>query len=297
MLNKPTIFKEALDALLGSDIIPASEFDAEAFELDSLDIAKRAFWSANVESFRFLQRARDFLTDTLGEITEEVENSQGKHIALKGGGRARFVRVMREFMIEEGLAENEEEFQEVNQQDIRDIRSERRLKLIYETNMQQAYGYGQYKQGQHPAVLTRFPAQRFVRDRGVEEPRPRHLESEGEVRLKSDVAYWADFQNDPEIGGFGVPWAPFGFYSGMGLQDVDREEAAILGLDLEAPAPPAPPVKGLNDKFNTAVSNLDDDVKKRLIEELRGFKAKDARKAGADAALRVRQAKDKLILE
>jgi len=53
--------------------------------------------------------------------------------------------------------------------------------------------------------------------------RERHAESEGEVRLKSDTEYWATSQNDPEIGRFNVPWSPFGFHSGMGLEDVRDE--------------------------------------------------------------------------
>lgn len=55
-------------------------------------------------------------------------------------------------------------------------------------------------------------------------PRPRHAAHEGEVRLKTDEAWWAAYQNDLEIGGFGVPWEPYGFYSGMGQEDVAREE-------------------------------------------------------------------------
>ncbi len=61
------------------------------------------------------------------------------------------------------------------------------------------------------------------------------------MRLKTDTAYWADYQNAEEIGGFGVPWPPFGFNSGMSMEDVSREEAAKLGL----------PVAGVSPRENT----------------------------------------------
>jgi len=170
-------------------------------------------------------------------------------------------------MIKEGMVTGEDEFFEVDQNDITDIRSENRLRLIYDTNIRQAYGYGQWKQGQTPAILRRFPAQRFVRDRQVFMERPRHAESEGEVRLKSDTAYWSDYQNDPKIGGFGVPWAPFGFRSGMGLRDVTREEAIALGIKVEAIKPDT--TQNLNSNLSSSVKKMDPELKNKLVKELR----------------------------
>ena len=122
----------------------------------------------------------------------------------------------------------EKEIRDTNQGDLEDVRSEARLRLIFNTNLRQAYGYGQGRQGMRPAVRRAFPAARFVRVRDVGEPRPRHLEHEGEVRLKTDRGWWAGYRNDPLTGGFGVPWEPYGFHSGMGQEDVSREEAEQL---------------------------------------------------------------------
>lgn len=296
MITRPRTFKEAIEFILGKQEVPSDEWDADLWRGEEREVALRAFFSSRVENARFLDRARSFLFDTLAGTTEKVVGPDGvERIALRGGDRATFVRRMREFMIREGMVSGEEEFFRVNDRDVRDIRSERRLRLIYDTNMRQAYGYGQWKQGQTPAILRRFPAQRFVRDREVFIERPRHAKHEGDVRLKSDEEYWADYQNDPAIGGFGVPWPPFGFGSGMGVRDVSREEARELGLQVDEPQPV--PEKGLNTGLSASVKKMDSDLKKKLIAELRGFKAKDAGEAGRQAALRVRERKGRVEVE
>ena len=288
MINKPMPFKEAIGFILNKEIIPESEWDAQDWRDQEDDVSLRAFWSSRVENARFLDRAQAFLFDTLANTTEKVVGPDGvERIALRGGDRATFVRRMREFMIKEGMVTDEEEFFEVDQKDITDIRSEERLRLIYDTNIRQAYGYGQWKQGQTPAILRRFPAQRFVRDRQVMMERPRHSESEGEVKLKSDTAYWADYQNDPEIGGFGVPWAPFGFRSGMGLRDVNREEAIALGLDVEALKPDT--TKNLNSNLSSSVKKMDPGIKAKLIAELRQKSKEAGERSRAASARRIKE--------
>ena len=59
--------------------------------------------------------------------------------------------------------------------------------------------------------------------------RERHAQAEGEVRRWDDFDFWL-YQNSPEIGGFGVPWGPFGFNSYMYQVPVKRKEAERLGL-------------------------------------------------------------------
>lgn len=288
MITKPIPFNEAISFILEKDTLPSDEWNPDIWRGEEQDVSLRAFWSSRVENARFLDRAQAFLFDTLANTTEKVVGPDGvERIALRGGDRATFVRRMREFMIKEGMVAGEDEFFEVDQKDITDIRAENRLRLIYDTNIRQAYGYGQWKQGQTPAILRRFPAQRFVRDRKVMMERPRHSKSEGEVRLKSETAYWSDYQNDPKIGGFGVPWAPFGFNSGMGLRDVTREEAIALGLDVEVIKPDT--TKNLNSNLSSSVKNMDPELKKKLIAEMRQ-KSKDAgERSRAASARRIKE--------
>ncbi|MCW1885622.1 hypothetical protein OKA04_12860 [Luteolibacter flavescens] len=279
MIDTPTFFEEALRFLLEKNPHP-EEWDAADWAAERPAVRVRSFFASRVESARFLDRAQGLIFDYLAKVRDEVMTPDGEHTtALRVGGREDFVMLMRRFMIEEGMA-REEEFKGVVQGDVEDIRSVSRLRLIFDTNVRQAYGYGQWRQGMKPVVRRSFPAARFVRVRGVLEPRKRHLAHEGEVRLKTDVDWWAKYQNDPKIGGFGVPWGPYGFHSGMGQEDVSREEATKLGLFNRQPQDnqpetrpveqPEKPLPGLNEGLQASVRGMDPEVRRRLLEELRG---------------------------
>lgn len=282
-------FEEAILSILEREPDP-QKWDSRAWSLRERELRQRAFFSAKVENARFLDRAQGAIFDFLAGTTEKVVGPDNvERTALRVGGRADFVRQMREFMVAEGMVPAEEAFAGINQDDITDIRSEERLRLIFDTNVRQAYGFGDYAQGMKPAVLRRYPAARLIRERGVAEPRPRHAANEGEVRLKTDKAWWADYINAEEIGGFGVPWGPYGFRSGMGQQDVSREEAQALGLDVDSVLPPKPPK--LTDGVKASTKGMDPKLKAKLLGELRqgrGDAMENARQAGRAAAERAR---------
>ena len=64
-------------------------------------------------------------------------------------------------------------------------------------------------------------------------------------------------------------WGPWGFNSGMGIEDVDREEAIKLGLKVDD----VEPTKGeLNDNLTYSTKTMDDDVKAKLRKELEALK-------------------------
>lgn len=282
MITRPMPFKEAILYLLNKDPNP-SEWDSTMWAAEYPAVKVRSFFSAKVENARFLDRAQAAIFDYMARTTEEVVGPDGvTRRALRTTGRADFVRQMRQFMVREGMA-TEKELWLTDQNDIEDIKSEARLRLIFDTNVRQAYGYGQWRQGMTPAVRRAFPAARFVRVRGVGIPRPRHAAHEGEIRKKTDTAWWARYQNDPQIGGFGVPWGPYGFGSGMGQEDVSADELRRQGIDYDVfpsqwkkptdgPAPADDDGKpfGLNSKFAVTVRNMDPEVRRRLIEELQG---------------------------
>lgn len=265
MITRPLSFEEAIRFLLDKEQLPA-EWDAAEWQSQDPEFRRKAFFSANVENARFLDRAQGLLFDFLAKVRDDVTLPNGmKSTVLRVGSRADFVMLMRDFMIEEGMADVEE-FQDVNQKDIGDIRSMARLNLIFDTTVRQAYGYGHWKQGMAPAVRAAFPAARLIRDKGVMEPRPRHQEHLGDVRLKSDIAWWADYQNDRDIGGFGVPWGPYGFNSGVNQEDVSREEAAELGIYAEPSSPVETP--GFNERTSASTKGMSPELKAKLKAEL-----------------------------
>jgi hypothetical protein len=157
---------------------------------------------------------------------------------------------------------------------LRDITSEKRLALIFDTNVRAAQDYGYWKQGQDPDVLDAFPAQRFIRVLDVKDPRASHEQYEGQVALKSNLAFWLRINED-----FGVPWGPWGWGCGHDVEDVDRTEAEALGLI--QPGEPAQPVdKTFNDDLEAGTKNLDPDLVDWLGEEL-GDQVEIDRKSGA----------------
>lgn len=235
---KPLTFAEA-QAALGERHPVTSTLNSAKWADVPVGLRQRAFFSSEVENVRFLQRAQDFLGNFLAGTREE-------NGALKAGGRAQFVKQMMEFAVQEGMGPLDPR----EAGTIKDIRSQRRLELIFDTNVEQAQQFGYWKQGQDADVLDAFPAQRFIRERTVAKPRKYHEAALNEVRLKSDLPFWLALNPD-----FDVPWGPWGFGSGCGVEDVDREEAEALGL--LAPGEDATPVeKEVNEGLEASTRGL-----------------------------------------
>jgi len=252
--TQPIPFEEALDKL-GKRSVVGAALRSDQWSRVPTAIREGSFFSATIEDARFLQEAKGLLTAFLENGRERVTGPDGRErLALKTGGRAQFIEQAREFAQERGLGP----LDPVDTGTIKDIQSEQRLALIFDTQAKAANDYGYWKQGQDPDVLDEFPAQRFVRVVDVKAPRERHRQFEGEVRLKSDLAFWLSM-NDPEFGGFGVPWGPWGFNSGMDVEDVDRAEAEALGL-LEPGEQVEPVEQELNDTLAAGVRSLDPDM-------------------------------------
>lgn len=285
MITRPLPFAEAISFLLDKEQLPA-DWDAAAWQAQEPDFQTKAFFSSNVESARFLDRAQGWIFDHMAGVRETITQPDGTVVtALQTGGREHFVERMRAFMLAEGMAK-QEDLKDVNQKDVTDIRSMARLRLIFDTNVRQAYGYGQWKQGMTPAALKAFPAARLIRDRGVQEPRPRHQANLGEVLLKTDPR-WADYHNARDIGGFGVPWGPYGFNSGVTQEDVSESEARELGIN---PPQQTPKEKKIDDDLWASVRNIDPAIKRKLIAELEaGPKPRDIREVARAAAADTRR--------
>ena len=269
MIDRPSPFKEAVSFLLKKEPNP-QEWSSEDWSSQEAPVRVRSMFSAHVESARFLDRAQGLMFDFMVGTTDEVVGPDGvKRTVRRVGNRADFITAMQDFMEAEGMVKPGE-WKQVNRNDVTDIRSSRRLALIFDTNIRQAYGFGKWRQGMSPAVRKAFPAARFIREQKVGEKRARHSVSEGDVQLKTDYDYWAKFQNDPLIGGFGVPWGPYGFGSGMGQEDVPRAEAEKRGLMKpdEPVGPPKEPQPEFNDSVWANFKDMDPELKKKLVEEL-----------------------------
>lgn len=238
--DTPIPFLEAIAKLVRRKVIPSRANSAQWREV-SVALRERAFFSARVESARVLQGMQDYMQDFLE--ANRMENG-----GLVAQGRAEFVANMRELAIREGLGKIDPETGRIDpnirESDLTDIRSISRLQLIFDTQTEAAQEYGYFQQGQDPAILDVFPAQQFIRVRPVKAPRSYHQAAEGSIRRKDDLKFWLSMNRD-----FGVPWGPWGFGSGMGVEDVDRNEAIAAGVIREKDV-----VKPIEKKFNDGLS-------------------------------------------
>jgi hypothetical protein len=129
-----------------------------------------------------------------------------------------------------------------------DITSYKRLGLIYEMNTQEAIEFGRWKARQDPDLLAAFPCWELVRVEHREIPRGYRKGPHGRLVEVPQESWPSRFaaaggrffdgrmiarKDDPvwvALSRFGRPWPPFDFNSGMGLMDVDRDEAERLGI-------------------------------------------------------------------
>jgi hypothetical protein len=244
-------FQEALDKLGGKSVITSPSSAADWSDVP-VALRERAFFSSRVESARFLQRGQDLIQDFLAGNREVLPDGQS---ALKMGGRARFVELMRELAIKEGMGDL------VDPKDrggLKDITSQKRLELIYDIQIKQAQGFGYRKQGMDPDVLDAYPAQRFIRVVDVKDPRDWHAQFEDKVFLKTSPI-WKAINQD-----FGVPWASWGWGCGHDVEDVDRDEAEAEGLlkPGEAVTPPAP--EDFNQDLKASTAGIEPELLQKM---------------------------------
>lgn len=222
---------------------------------------RRAFFSATIQSAKVLTRMRTYLIDWTMRTKEQVTNPTTGAIetVYKANGLADFREKITDLMLSEGLIDPEQ----LPDQSITNVASNARLALIFNTNREQASTFAQWQRRMSdPDWLDQFPAARFVRRPGATEPRPLHVANEGVVKKWNDP-FWLRM-NSADIGGFEVPWGPFGFNSYMVQQPVKRAEAEKLKVIKKGEKAMPPDVKylgvDLGQQFNANVESDIDDV-------------------------------------
>ena len=208
------------------DLLPTSLGSDEVRTHFAQDILRRSVFSARMESARYLAKIREVATAMLeGRISqadarntlEGLLDQMGHSMAAPGG--------------------------------LTNPASIRRLNLILETQTQMAASVAQLEE-QTPDVVAMWPAWELMRLEDRDAPRPDWAarwnlagESVGwdgalpthvggrMVALKSSPIWQALGQG---VGGFrdtlGNPYPPFAYSSGMGWEDLGRDECEALGL-------------------------------------------------------------------
>jgi len=220
-----------------------------------LALRERAQFSAGVESARVLQTIQDKLVASIGQVKEQVAHGEAFV------DRSSFVRDLRRIALEEGLGDGTGR--------ITDISSQARLRMIFDMQTDQAYGFARWKSSQQPGALDAFPAWRFVRVESRSRPRSdwgtRWVEA---CRAADDPAALRAFMQSgrmvalkgsdvwEKLSRFGTPWPPFDYSSGMGLENVDRTEAERLSL-IKPQEEQRPPQEKFNRNLEASAAGLD----------------------------------------
>lgn len=267
---EPILFREAIKKLGARSPIGA-QLSSKQWAAVPVALRDRAFFSATIESVRFLQSMRADLQDFLEANKAPVLNPDGSPkldragnpiTALKVGSKAKFIELQRRRAIKLGLGPLDPE----DAGTIKDIRSEKRLGLIFDIQIKSAQGYADRQQALDPDILDAFPGVRFIREREVRAERDAHRPFEGTVFLKTDVNMFLRINRD-----FGVPWGPFGWGCGHDIEDVDRETTDSLGLTQpNKPVPGAPAdgsIEPFNENLKASVRNLDPELQAFLKGE------------------------------
>jgi hypothetical protein len=252
----------------------AVKLSSSQWSLVPVQLRERAQFSAQVESARFLQAVQDKVRGRLAWATDKIAKSD----TAAGGNalfdRSSFIADMRAIAVEEGIDTTTPN----NYGTVRDIRSSKRLGLIWDMQTNQATEFSRWKMDNDPDVLDAWPAQRLVRIEARDNPRPasywrnrwadafsavggRGALADHMVALKTSPIW-------PKVSIFGTPWPPFAWGSGMGLEDVDRDEAESLGLI--SPRQQVPPGEdpGFNSGFELGARDLSPRLTDWLLRKL-----------------------------
>lgn len=216
MLSTPTALPTAIDALQRR-VPTGTRLGTADLDRLPLTIKRRSFFSAKVESVRFLALAKAELQKTVNQFGINRD-------------RASFIANLQAAAQDLGL---DREIDPQIKGTLLDITSRRRLGLIYDIQVGLAQGEAAHRAGiEDPDLFNFAPAQELVRVREVVEPRDwpaRWAEAGGQfyngrMIARKDNPIWS------AISRFGLPWPPFDFQSGMGVADVSRRDAITLGV-------------------------------------------------------------------
>lgn len=212
-----------------------------------VEVRERAFFSATVTHAEFLQEALDAVEAIVyGEADRATMRVQ--------------LRTMLDRMSYQPIPEDVGT--------IKDLRSDRRLNLILDTNAAQARAYGRHKLEQTPEALDAYPAAELVRVGALPiNPRPWLSKWQaaggkfygGRMIARKDDPVWSKSISAGGFNRFGTQYGPFDFNSGMRKKNIDREEAERLGV-LQPGEVVQPDEQGFNEHLSATADGLSDEL-------------------------------------
>lgn len=246
-INAPTPFREALRRLFVRRTMPTSMSTAQIQRLDG-DIQRGSLFSARTTLRGYLERVRETITTILDPKPGSRVREDGTPIT-EGMNMADARLALKRELQSLGYQPDPDK-----RGTIEDLSSDRRIELVVRTNTEISQSYGQWVQGQDPAVLDAFPAQELYRAGTPKVARDwkrrwrlaalasgdtdafRILGESGKLIARKDSPIWQALGDglglaaDEATDALHNPYPPFAFNSSMDVRDVDRTTAVDLGL-------------------------------------------------------------------
>lgn len=196
-------------------------------------VKDRAFWASRVSSLKFLRTCRDGIADVLAN----AKNDDGSFKS-----RAELVSSIMQAANDAGI--------NTGSRSVVNPGSEARANVIIDTNAGLAAGYADCMRTNTYGARLAFPAQELVRVEEREKPRDWHkkwVDKGGTIYPGNRMIALKDDPIWTDISAFGVPYPPFDYNSGMGVDDISYDEAVELGVIKPDYEPPKDsPLKSFN---------------------------------------------------
>lgn len=269
IFDEPVKFEEAIQSAELKSILPTS-LNSEWLQRLRPQWRERARFSARMANVDFLQRMDDLILKILTPVT--VERSPGEFV-VEGMDYAEA-----RLELKRTLESIEYKAPPGKEGTIEDISSDQRLNLIIDHNVKSAQNYGYWQQGQDPILLDEWPAQELYREEFREEPRnwrDRWTQAASASGDKIAASVWRrtgrfiarkDSGIWRALSRFGTPYPPFDFNSGMGIKDVDRDEAERLGV-IKPSETVTPQDRGFNQDLKMSTEVRSEALKKAIIDD------------------------------
>lgn len=220
IFTQPIPFADAVKYVRRKQLLPTN-LSSEQLMTIAPDLRERALFSARVENANILQGIQDRVEQLVTGLSPgpgQYSNPATERLEMKN--------LLDELDYRPAVGD---------EGTIKDLRTDRRLNLILDTQEKMATGYGQYLQSTDADIVDLWPCWELVRVEDRKEKRNwqerwvragGRLSGAGHDRMiaRKDDGIWQ------RISAFGLPQPPFDFGSGMGVEDVDRDTAIELGV-------------------------------------------------------------------
>lgn len=246
LFTDPIPFVEAIKHLFQKKVMPTNLGSADLKQL-SAGVRNQSLFSAQTTLTDYLDEVKKSVESIVNP--QQVQREGEAQTVTVGYNPAKAQEVLKKTIEKLGYQPDPEK-----RGTIEDLSSDKRIKLVIDTNVQLAQGAGAFvQQNSDPELVDLWPALELYRLEDKKQPRdweqrwhiaaqvagdPKAAAALGlhgrMVALKSS-GIWQALGDG--AGGYddtlGNPFAPFAFQSGMWTQDVSRDDAVSLGLIAE----------------------------------------------------------------